>query len=146
MGARDTIFDNLIEKLSQISPANGYHTDVKSVVAGPVGVDAVADKFPMAVVLQGDEELNGEDDINVTFKTAAGVVLYVKGRSSSGMSNTINDFADDVKRMIYAPIDLGSHGLSVRLVAASYGISDTEGMATAGIQLEIIYYAAKATF
>lgn len=146
MSVRDTILDNLRTQLRTILTTAGYHTDVKAVTLGANSFDAIAEDCPYAAVVQGNEVIEVEDDTNIRFRMKVGLTLFVKGQTTIGMSDDINNFADDVKTLIYSPIDLGTHCLDCQLKDMEISISLSENMAAAGMILEIVYWAAKTAF
>lgn len=139
MSVRDTILDNFRSKLADLP-------SVKSVGLGAIAQDVKAEDIPFIGVIQGGETIDVEDDTNVRFRMPVGLSLYVKGTTAISMSEAINELADDVKALIYTPIDLGTHVLDVQFKDMDLIISMTDKMAAAGIMLEVIYWAAKDAF
>lgn len=139
MSVRDTILDNFRSKLADLP-------SVKSVGLGAIAQDVKAEDIPFIGVIQGGETIDVEDDTNVRFRMPVGLSLYVKGTTAISMSESINNLADDVKTLIYKPIDLGTHVLDVQLKDMDLSISLTEKMAAAGIMLEVVYWSAKDAF
>jgi len=139
MSVRDTILDNLRSKLLTI-------TSVKSVGLGALAQDIKAEDIPFVGVIQGGETIDVEDDTNVRFRMPVGLTLYIKGTTAISMSEAINELADDVKTLIYTPIDLGTHVLDVQMKDMDLSISVTEKMAAAGMMLEVVYWADKDAF
>jgi len=146
MSARDTVIGNLVTALQAITAANGYHTTVKKVSKGALAQDVVSENCPFIAVIQGDEKILVHDATHVRFAMDIGVVAYLKGYTSSGMSVTINNLADDIKRLICAPVSLGTYCLDVQIKESGFEISDVKNEARAGIGLEVTYYAPIATF
>ena len=146
MAARDTLLDNFKTALEGITDANGFNTDVKQVTRGPLAFEEIQNNCPFISIIEGSEIVQVEDDVNIRFLLEVGLILYIKGYKSSGMSDSINKFISDVEKLIYAPVSLGNYGLAVGLKNDEIAVSGTENMAAATIELEVVYYATKASF
>lgn len=147
MSTRDTILTNLKTALEGITTSNGYHTTVKEVAKGPIANDIKADNCPFVAILQVGEEIAVEDNTHFRFSMPVGLAIYVTGYTVSGMSSTLNDLIDDIKKLIYAPLTLGTHCLRVQLKGLTdVAISDSENQAGALVEINVIYYVAKDAF
>lgn len=146
MAARDTILDNFKTALEAVTEANGYNTTVKRVNRGPMPFDTVKNDCPFIAIVEGDEQTLLHDDTNVRYNITIALILYIKGYLASGMSDSMNKFMDDVKKLIYSPVDLGTYCLQVNCNENDMDVSDSEDMAAGIMSLDIIYYAPKNTF
>jgi len=146
MAARDTVLDNLKTALEGITVANGYHTEVNKVSPGPLPVDQIQNDCPFIAIIEGDENRLVEDDTNIRYQLMLGLMCFIKGYNASGMSDRIRKMIDDIKKLVYSPVSLGTYCLLVNMPSDTVDVSETEDMAMAAVALEIIYYAPKSTF
>lgn len=146
MSARDTVLDNLETALEGITEANGYYTTVKKVERGPVPTDEIANNVPFIAIIEADEIPHVIDDVNARFAATIGLMLFLQGRSATTLSEQINEFADDVKKLIYSPVSLSDYGLDANILRSDVNVDIESNMASCTMEVEIIYYATQATF
>jgi len=146
MSARDDVLDHLETALTAITTDNGYYTTVKKVARGPLPYEEIANNCPFIAIIEGDETPLVTDATQIRFRSSVGLVLYVKGPNLLDMSKLINELADDVKTMIYTPVDLGDNGFSAAIMSSDIQISLTEKVAAGIMEIEVIYYADIPTF
>jgi len=146
MSIRNDILDSLCTNLEGIKQDNGYNTTVRKVERYPIPMDNPSELMPHIFVSEGQEEKINEDETNIGFRLSVALNLFMKGQSVSGLCSDIVGFIDDVKKMIYGPISLGDYCLAVNWIDSDQDVSEIQAMARAGIAIEIIYYAPKASF
>jgi len=146
MSVKNDIFKALVVQLETIRTTNGYSTNVadKGVTRYLQTTDMGFEFTPSIAILETGENILVEDDTNIRFSLVLSLIAYLK--AAEDCEGAITKFADDIKKLIYSPVSLGSYVLWTRITAEESIQISSMNEAVVHIGLEIIYYASKAGF
>jgi hypothetical protein len=146
MSTRNDTLDLLVAALKAITIENGYHTTVKTVTRYPLNNDVIKENVPYIAVIENGESVLAENATNMLYGLSIVLAGFVKGPVVGGQLWTnINNFIDDIKKAIEAPVSIGVYGLDCQIESNDIAISESELMAQLVMNVRLIYYSAKVS-
>lgn len=144
MSIRSDIINSLVTALETITTDNGYNTNVKKVAKFVLSYDQAKELSPCLSVIEREETVRSQDETNVLYILSVGIAGYVKGTQLPDISTAATGLIDDLKKVIYAPLNLGDYCRAVNLTSTDMDVYSVPEVGSTGMILEIIYYSPKA--
>jgi len=144
MSVKNDILDNLKAALGAIRPAAGYNTEVVKVSRFATPYDIAKEKTPFIAIVEETETKLAEDAVNCLFRMTLTVTGFI--RDTADIEEKITKLTDDIRTVIYVPVQLGTYCLDVVSGEVLLHLSESEKEAGVHVTVEILYYAPKAGF
>jgi len=145
MSVKATILNNLKTALEGIKQSGGYNLTVQKVERYHLAFDEDGYVTPFISIVESGEVPTVEDSANMQQSLSLNLLVFL--RESNTMATDMDKIVDDIKKLIYSPVSLGTYCLDVRHSGIEQlWISETEKKSATRIGLEILYYAPKGTF
>jgi hypothetical protein len=145
MSVKATILDNLETALKGIKQTGGYNMTVQKVERYHLAFDEDTYSAPFISIVETGEIPTAEDGSNMQLLLSLSLLVFL--RDSNTMAADTDKIVDDIKKLIYSPVGLGTYCLDIRHTGIEQlWISETEKKSATRIGIDILYYAAKASF
>ena len=125
------VFDDIMVKLEAalktIKMSNGYETTVKKVITYGADMSQLHNYPVIAVLSMGENRIEVEDTNDIRFSRDIEIRAAVESGKSDKVKTALVNLSDDIKKMIMAPVDLGTTCLGIFFEGADMTILDTQG-------------------
>jgi len=127
MATFDDIMTKLEAALEDINLSEGYETNVKKVITYGADMSQLHNYPAIAVLSMGENRIEVEDTNDIRFSRDIEIRGAVESAKSDKVKTALVNLSDDIKKMIMAPVDLGTPCLGIFFEGADMTILESMG-------------------